>query len=51
MEIHVYQKAGHFDFMTDLPPGIGPTPGLDHARFLHELTSQIDIAVRGLLHE
>lgn len=45
VEIHVYQNAGHFDFMTDLPPGIGPTSGLDHARFLHELTSQVDVAV------
>lgn len=45
VNIHVCQNAGHFDFMTDLPPGIGPTPGLDHARFLHELASQIDVAV------
>ena len=31
VDIHVYENAGHFDFMTDLPPTMTPTPGLDHA--------------------
>ncbi len=45
MDVHVYENAGHYDFMTELPPGMTPTPGLDHAVFLHELASKITAAV------
>ncbi|TFC27543.1 hypothetical protein E3O55_12005 [Cryobacterium sp. MDB1-18-2] len=45
VSIHTEENAGHFDFMTDLPPGMTPTRGLDHAMFLRELASQIAVAI------
>lgn len=32
-----YEGVGHLDFMSELPPGVVPTDGLDHIRFLDEL--------------
>ncbi|TFC06535.1 alpha/beta fold hydrolase [Cryobacterium sp. MDB2-33-2] len=46
VNIHLNENVGHFDFMTDLPPGMTPTRGLDRGKFLHKLASQIAIALR-----
>ncbi|WBM78939.1 hypothetical protein KIV56_10150 [Cryobacterium breve] len=46
VNIHTEENAGHFDFMTDLPPGMTPTSGLDHVTFLHKLASQIAVAIQ-----
>ena len=45
VDVTVYENAGHFDFMTELPPGVSPTPGLDHAVFLGQVASRIAAAV------
>lgn len=41
VRIHVYEDVGHFDFMSELPPGKAPTPGLDHAAFLAEMAARV----------
>lgn len=41
VRIHVYEDVGHFDFMTELPPGKVPTPGLGHAAFLAEMAARV----------
>ena len=40
-----HDNVGHYDFMTDLPPNITPTVGLDHDTFLQELSAQIAITL------
>ncbi|WP_213816718.1 hypothetical protein [Glaciihabitans sp. dw_435] len=37
LNVRVHENVGHYDFMTELPPSMQPTPGLDHAAFLREL--------------
>ncbi|TFC16888.1 hypothetical protein [Cryobacterium glucosi] len=37
VNIRVHENVGHFDFMTELPPTVAPTVGLDHDAFLREL--------------
>lgn len=37
VSIRTHENVGHHDFMTELPPSIAPTTGLDHAAFLREL--------------
>lgn len=37
VSFRVHENVGHYDFMTELPPGIAPTTGLDHRVFLSEL--------------
>jgi hypothetical protein len=41
MTIAIHENVGHHDFMTDLPPRIDPTPGLDREAFLRELSAEI----------
>ena len=47
VSIRVHNNVGHFDFMTELPPAIAPTAGLDHGAFLRELTASAasDLAI------
>ena len=37
VSIRVHDNVGHYDFMSDLPPGIASTAGLDHGAFLRDL--------------
>ncbi|WP_068163093.1 alpha/beta hydrolase family protein [Rhodococcus phenolicus] len=37
VDARVFARAGHFDFMDMLPPGVEPDPMLDHTVFLREL--------------
>ena len=39
--LYEHANVGHFDFMTIMPPGVVPTPGLDHAAFLRELAHTV----------
>lgn len=41
VRIHVYENVGHFDFMSDLPPGMTPASGADHGAFLDEMAARV----------
>lgn len=37
VNIRIHENVGHYDFMTELPPTVAPTVGLDQDAFLREL--------------
>lgn len=41
VSIRVHNNVGHYDFMTELPPGVAPTSGLDRQAFLSELIESV----------
>ncbi|WP_432488180.1 alpha/beta hydrolase [Kineococcus sp. SYSU DK018] len=44
--VRLHEHAEHFDYMTELPPGATPTPGLDRAAFLRGVALGITAALR-----
>jgi pimeloyl-ACP methyl ester carboxylesterase len=45
VDVRTYDGVGHFDFMSQLPPGIEPTAGLDHDAFLTQLAADFTTAI------
>lgn len=45
LDVRTYDGVGHLDFMSELPPGISPTAGLDHPAFLDELATDFTAAL------
>ena len=39
VSVHIYEGVGHLDFLSDLPPSVAPSPGLDHHAFLASLAA------------
>lgn len=47
LRVQRYPGVGHLDFLSTLPPGVSPTPGLDHAAFLAALAGDFAGALDG----
>lgn len=41
VEIRVYEHVGHFDVMTEPPPGTTPAPGVHRLAFVEDLVSRV----------
>jgi alpha-beta hydrolase superfamily lysophospholipase len=41
VSIRIHKNVGHYDFMTELPPAVAPTTGLDRQAFLGELIESV----------
>lgn len=37
--VHTYERVGHLDFLSTLPPTVTPSPGLDHDAFIKSLAA------------
>lgn len=45
ISMQTFEGVGHLDFLTTLPPGVAPTPGLDHGAFIKRLTDHFVKAI------